>query len=67
MTADQVVMSARGPHRRLLNGLITAGPLVDGDVAVPDDGGPEEHGQPAERGRQVEHAVAQQRRGPAQR
>ncbi|HYF18555.1 MAG TPA: ABC transporter substrate-binding protein [Ramlibacter sp.] len=29
VTADQVVMSARGPHRRLLNGLITAGPLVD--------------------------------------
>lgn len=29
VAADQVVMSARGPHRRLMNGLITAGPLVD--------------------------------------
>jgi branched-chain amino acid transport system substrate-binding protein len=29
VTADQVVMGARGPHRRLMNGLITAGPLVD--------------------------------------
>jgi branched-chain amino acid transport system substrate-binding protein len=29
VTVDQVVMSARGPHRRLLNGLISAGPIVD--------------------------------------
>lgn len=29
VAADQVVMSARGPHRRLMNGLVTAGPLVD--------------------------------------
>lgn len=29
VTVDQVVLSARGPHRRLLNGLISAGPIVD--------------------------------------
>lgn len=29
VTVDQVVMSARGPHRRLLNNLISAGPIVD--------------------------------------
>jgi branched-chain amino acid transport system substrate-binding protein len=29
VTADQTVMSARGPHRRLMNGMISAGPFVD--------------------------------------
>jgi branched-chain amino acid transport system substrate-binding protein len=29
VTADQTVMSARGPHRRMMNGMISAAPFVD--------------------------------------
>jgi branched-chain amino acid transport system substrate-binding protein len=29
VTADQTVMSARGPHRRLMSGMISAAPFVD--------------------------------------